>query len=78
MKSDFALGMQSGYAAVELAFKQIGRADLAENKDLVAKILREIQEIAKRGTPIDVESELPVIIEQCIIGKMMNNLIYGL
>jgi 2-isopropylmalate synthase len=78
MKSDFALGMQSGYTAVELAFKQIGRAELAENKDLVAKILREIKEIAKRGTPIDVETELPVIIEQCIIGKMMNNLIYGL
>jgi 2-isopropylmalate synthase len=63
-KSSFALGVQSGYTAVELALKQIGRAELAENKDLVNKILQEIKVIAKRGTPIDIETELGDIIER--------------
>ncbi|MBD2692685.1 LeuA family protein [Anabaena catenula] len=63
-KSSLALGMQSGYTAVELAMKQIGREELAENKDLVAKILQEIKVIAKRGTPIDIEKELPEIVDR--------------
>lgn len=63
-KSTLALGMQSGYTAVELALKQIGREELAENKDLVNKILQEIKVIAKRGTPINIETELAAIIER--------------
>jgi 2-isopropylmalate synthase len=63
-QSSFALGMQSGYTAVQMALKQIGQGELAENKDLVDKILQEIKVIAKRGTPIDIEAELPKIIEQ--------------
>lgn len=68
IKSSVALGMQSGTTAVELAMKNIGRADLAENKNMVAKILKEIKEIAKRGTQIDIEKELPSIIERCTMG----------
>lgn len=64
-KSTFALGMQSGLTAVEIALEQIGRADLVANKDLVAKILKEIKELAKRGTPIDIEKELPEIVKRC-------------
>jgi 2-isopropylmalate synthase len=67
IKSSVALGMQSGFAAVELAMKNIGREDLAENKDMVNKILKEIKKIAKRGTPIDIEKELPSIIDHCNI-----------
>ena len=63
-QSSFALGMQSGYTAVQMALKQIGQGELAENKDLVDKILQEIKVIAKRGTPINIEEELPKIIEQ--------------
>ncbi len=63
-KSTLALGMQSGYTAVELALKQIGREELAENKDLVNKILQEIKVIAKRGTAINIETELVAIIER--------------
>ncbi|MBD2570329.1 LeuA family protein [Anabaena lutea] len=76
-KSSLALGMQSGYTAVELAMKQIGRAELAENKDLVAKILQEIKAIAKRGTPIDIEKELPEIVERCNIEQLMTKMISG-
>ncbi|MBD2625228.1 LeuA family protein [Trichormus variabilis] len=76
-KSSLALGMQSGYTAVELAMKQIGREELAENKDLVAKILQEIKAIAKRGTPIDIEKELPEIVERCNIKQMMTKMISG-
>ena len=65
IKSSIALGMQSGLSAVELALKQIGREELAENKYLVAKILKEIKEIAKRGTPIDIDKELIEIIDNC-------------
>ncbi|QYX33313.1 LeuA family protein [Sphaerospermopsis torques-reginae] len=65
IKSNVALGMQSGCAAVEMALKQIGREDLVKNKDFVLKILQEIKEIAKRGTPIDIEKELPLIIDRC-------------
>jgi 2-isopropylmalate synthase len=64
-KSSLALGMQSGYTAVQLALKQIGKGDLAENQDLVGKILQEIKVIAKRGTPIDIEKELPSIVYRC-------------
>ncbi|MFO5492204.1 MAG: 2-isopropylmalate synthase [Cuspidothrix sp.] len=64
-KSSLALGMQSGYTAVELALKQIGREELAKNKDLANKILQEIKIIAKRGTPIDIEKELPSIVYRC-------------
>jgi len=59
------LGMQSGVAAISLALKQINREDLISDRNLVAKILREIKEIAKRGTPINIERELPAIIESC-------------
>ncbi|AFZ22673.1 isopropylmalate/homocitrate/citramalate synthase [Cylindrospermum stagnale PCC 7417] len=72
-KSSFALGMQSGLTAVELALKQIGRNELAEDKDLVAKILKEIKEIAKRGTAIDIEKELPEIVERCNITLPITN-----
>lgn len=65
LTSNVALGMQSGCAAVEMAMKQIGREDLATNKDLIVKILQEIKEIAKRGTPIDIEKELPLIVDRC-------------
>ena len=66
--------MQSGYTAVELAVKQIGREDLAKNKDLVAKVLQEIKVIARRGTPIDIDKELPEIVERCTIKLMMTKL----
>ncbi len=62
IKSSMTLGIQSGLTAVELALKQIGRPEVAENKDLVVKILKEIKEIAKRGTSIDIEKELPAIV----------------
>ena len=65
IKSSIALGMQSGLTAVELALKQIGREELAENKYLVAKILKEIKEMAKRGTPIELEKEFIEIIDKC-------------
>ena len=65
IKSSIALGMQSGVTAVELALKQIGREELAENKYLVAKILKEIKELAKRGTPIDIDQEFIKIIDHC-------------
>jgi 2-isopropylmalate synthase len=77
IKSSLALGMQSGWAAVELAIKQIGREDLARNKDLITKILKEIKEISKRGTPIDIEKELPEIIERCTIKQLMTKMISG-
>lgn len=72
-KSSLALGMQSGLTAVELALKQIGRNELAEDKDLVSKILKEIKEIAKRGTPIDIDKELPEIVERCNISLSITN-----
>lgn len=65
IKSSIALGMQSGVTAVELALKQIGREELAENKHLVAKILKEIKKIAKTGTPIDIDKEFIEIIDNC-------------
>jgi 2-isopropylmalate synthase len=77
LKNNLALGMQSGYTAVELAIKQIGRGELAENKELVANILQEIKVIAKRGTPIDIETELPEIIDRCTIKHLITNIISG-
>ncbi|WP_445300238.1 MULTISPECIES: homocitrate synthase/isopropylmalate synthase family protein [unclassified Microcoleus] len=65
IKSSIALGMQSGLTAVELALKQIGREELAENKNLVAKILKKIKEIVKRGTPIDIDKQFIEIIDNC-------------
>ena len=62
IKSSMTLGIQSGFTAVELALKQIGRPEVAENKDLVVKILKEIKKLAKRGTPIDIDKELPAIV----------------
>jgi 2-isopropylmalate synthase len=64
-KPDLALGMQSGCTAVKLALKQIGKSALVDNPELVAKILQEIKAIAKRGTPIDINKELPAIVERC-------------
>ncbi|MCX5934642.1 MAG: 2-isopropylmalate synthase, partial [Pseudanabaena sp. LacPavin_0818_WC45_MAG_42_6] len=65
IKSNIALGMQSGISAISLALKQIDRAELIGDRDLVAKILKEIKEISKRGTPINIERELPLIVESC-------------
>lgn len=73
IKSSFALGMQSGYTAIQLALKQIGRGEIAENQDLVAEILNEIKEIAKRGTPINIDQELPAIIERCSIRQIITS-----
>ncbi|MEB3144914.1 MAG: 2-isopropylmalate synthase, partial [Cylindrospermopsis raciborskii 1523720] len=67
MKSGIALGMQSGSTAVEQALIHIGRQDLAQNKDLVSKILQAVKEMAKRGTPIDIQEDLPSIIDRCQI-----------
>ncbi|MFN6537596.1 MAG: LeuA family protein [Nostoc sp. EkiNYC01] len=71
IKSSLALGMQSGYIAVKLALKQIGREEIIENQDLVIKIFQEIKEIAKRGTPIDIENELPAIVERCTVNQII-------
>ncbi|MBF2063671.1 MAG: 2-isopropylmalate synthase [Calothrix sp. C42_A2020_038] len=76
INSSLALGMQSGFTAVELALKQIGKSELVENKLLVVKILNQIKEIAKRGTAIDIETELPEIVEQCVVDQQISNFIY--
>lgn len=68
-QSQFALGMQSGQAALEMALHQIGRSDLVKNRQLVAKLLQDIKEIAKRGSPIDIQNELPQLLERCLIGE---------
>lgn len=74
IKSSLALGMQSGLTAVELALQQIGKGELIENKVLVANILQEIKEIAKRGTAIDIEREFPAIVESCCVtSSSINN-----
>lgn len=76
LKSDIALGMQSGISAISLALKQIDRAELIGDRDLVAKILKEIKEISKRGTPINIERELPLIVESCSsINQSINEMI---
>ncbi|WP_353931379.1 2-isopropylmalate synthase [Okeanomitos corallinicola TIOX110] len=64
VKSNLALGMQSGFAAIELAMKKIGKEELAKDKNLLAQILQEVKEIAKRGTSIDIEKELPYIVDR--------------
>lgn len=76
VKSQFALGMQSGQAALEMALHQIGRADLTENQELVANLLQEIKEIAKRGIPIDIENELPAILERSLMSQMITHWIH--
>lgn len=76
IKSNIALGMQSGISAISLALKQIDRAELIGDRDLVAKILKEIKEISKRGTPINIERELPLIVESCFsINQSINEMI---
>ena len=70
VKSNFALGMQSGLSAVALALKQIGREDLAHNKDLASKILQEIKQISKGGIAIDIQTELPKILQYCYIREL--------
>lgn len=72
-KSSMALGIQSGLTAVELALNQIGRPEVAKNKDLVVKILQEIKEVAKRGTAIDIEKELPEITDRYYINWLSSN-----
>lgn len=62
--------MQSGHTAVELALKQIGRADIVGNEDLVSKILKKVKLIARRGTPINIEEELSAIVEHCEINQV--------
>lgn len=66
IKSKFALGIQSGYAAIEMAVKQIGREDLLNNQDLVIKMITEVKLIAKQGNIIDIEKELPLIIQKLL------------
>ncbi|MFN6469335.1 MAG: LeuA family protein [Nostoc sp. SerVER01] len=73
IKSSLALGVQSGYIAIKLALKQIGKEELAENQDLVIKIFQQIKEIAKRGTPIDIENELPAIVERCTVSQIITS-----
>lgn len=70
-KSNLVLGMQSGRTAVKLALKQIGRQHLAANSTLIGYILKEIKEVAKRGTPINIEKELPIIVNQCMDSQMI-------
>lgn len=72
-QSNFALGMQSGRTAVALALKQIGRADIVGNEDLVSKILEEVKRIARRGTPINIQEELSAVVEQCEINQVSYN-----
>lgn len=67
IKNSMALGIQSGLAAVEIALKQIGKEDLLEQKDLVTQILTEIKAITKRGRALNIEKELPAIVDRCII-----------
>ncbi len=76
-ESSLALGMQSGCAAVEMALKQIGRGELIENKNLVFDILKEIKSIAKRGIPIDIEKDLPAVVERCTLSHLIRNWICG-
>jgi len=40
---------------------------------LIIKIFQEIKEIAKRGTPIDIEKELPAIVECCIGSQIITS-----
>ncbi|HIK30265.1 MAG TPA: 2-isopropylmalate synthase [Oscillatoriales cyanobacterium M59_W2019_021] len=77
IKSQFALGMQSGQAALEMALKQIGQGDLVRDREFVANLLEEIKEIAKRGTPIDIENELPEIVERYRMSELIANWIYS-
>ncbi|MBO3461657.1 2-isopropylmalate synthase [Aetokthonos hydrillicola Thurmond2011] len=65
-KSNVALGMQSGRTAIELALKQIGREDLLKNNTLMNQILNDIKELAKRGIPIDIEKEFPILVEKSV------------
>ena len=69
MTSQFALGMQSGQAALKMALQQIGKETLTNDRYLVTKMLQEIQEISKRGTPIDIERELPQIVDRCLLSQ---------
>lgn len=71
IKSDLALGVQSGRAAVELAMHQIGRGGLLSNPALINRVLQAVKELAKRGTLIDIDTELPSIVDQCIVIQMM-------
>ncbi|TAE56263.1 MAG: 2-isopropylmalate synthase [Nostocales cyanobacterium] len=68
-KSSVALGMQSGYTAIEIAMKNIGRGDLVQDQNLVNLILQEVKKISKRGTQIDIEKELPSIVERCYMER---------
>ncbi|MDY6939493.1 MAG: 2-isopropylmalate synthase [Cyanobacteriota bacterium] len=71
IESQFALGMQSGQVALEMALHQIGRGELIEKKDVVTDLLQNIKEISKRGTPIDIEKELPTIVERFLMSQMI-------
>ncbi|NET02334.1 MAG: 2-isopropylmalate synthase [Sphaerospermopsis sp. SIO1G2] len=68
-KSSLALGIQSGYAAMEMALKNIGREDIIFDKHLVAEILQRVKEIAKTGVSIDIDQELPSIVDSCYTRK---------
>ena len=50
--------------------KQIGKEDLADNQDIVSKVLQEIKKVAKRGKPIDIVQELPAIVDRCSQGYL--------
>ncbi|AOY78719.1 2-isopropylmalate synthase [Moorena producens JHB] len=64
-KNNLALGMQSGRASVELALEQIGQEGVTNNRVLMNCILNEVKVLAKRGTGIDIDNELPHIVNQC-------------
>ena len=66
-KPNLALGMQSGRASVKLALEQIGLENFLNHENLISYILNKVKILAKRGITIDVEYELPQIIEQYIV-----------
>lgn len=70
-QSKIALGMQSGYMSLKLALQQIGRTDLIEDAYLMEQILQEIKRIAKRGSPIEIETELPIIVKCCVMEQLV-------
>ncbi|MEB3358227.1 MAG: hypothetical protein VKK04_15995 [Synechococcales bacterium] len=62
-ESQVSLGMQSGCTSVELILSQIGKIDLANDRTFVTKVLSEVKEMIKSGTPKEIESELKKIVE---------------
>ena len=69
---DFALGVQSGRAAVELALMRMGREDLIGNENVTRDVLREIKMTAKRGSAVNLEKEYPQIVSDCEAKTALN------